>query len=617
MKKALLFSFCLLTVALQVFGQDGPQMKQFKFPLAGTSFPQTITKDYFPLLNRLEAPYPGGDSEKGRINAIKKDLEASYQIPNAASKVDSTAASPWFGQNFQTNQTINGVPNDNDMAISNDGKVVSVINSNIYMHDEDGTLLQNISLDAWSTSLGITGSKFDPRALYDPIHDRFIIACLNGFTDSTSFIILGFSQSNDPTAGWNMYALPGDPNNDSLWTDYPIMALTADELFLTGNLLYNDQPWQTGFSHSICWQLDLDSAYAGNALSSNLWFNVNFGGAPIRNLCPIQGGSGPAGPNMYLVSNRNFATSNDTVFIMEITDTINAPGVQYLVDYGISNTPYSLSPNAVQQFNQLLATNDARWLDGFIENGNIQFVGNCRDANTGRSAFYHGVINDITGSRTVTGNIIGNSNGAYGYPAIGWMGMTAGSDEALIAINYCGTTAATRPGCGGIYFDGINDYSPLVICKTGVGYINAISGIDRWGDYTGVQTRYNNPGEVWIGATFGKSNQQPGTWLAAFHHPSIVAEEGRDAIQEFDATSYPNPTQDILYVDFELDVDRFLDISLVDQQGAIVKTLVRDRVRSGTNRIHFSTKPLAAGIYFLRISENGSVLKTEKIIKTN
>ncbi|MEY3442038.1 MAG: hypothetical protein RLZZ519_319, partial [Bacteroidota bacterium] len=530
--------------------------------------------------------------------------------------VDSTAASPWRGDNFISNQVINGVPNDNDMAISNGGKIISVINSNIYMHDEFGASLQaNLSLNAWSAPLGLTGSKFDPRALYDPIHDRFIIACLNGFTDSTSYVILGFSQTNDPTGNWNLYALPGDPNLDSLWTDYPIMALTENELFLTVNLLYNNQPWQTGFNQSICWQMDLDNAYSGDSLQSRLWFNIQFGGKPVRNLCPVQGGSAPAGPNLYFMSNRNLTAGNDTVFIMEITDTMNAPGAQFLVDYGITNVQYSLPPNAMQALNLQLATNDARWLDAFIENGNIQFVGNSLDTASGRCGLYHGTVTDVTGARTVTGTILANPNGDYGYPAIAWMGMNPADNDALLAINYAGPTTIDKPGCGGIYYDGNGNYSPMVVAKAGLSYINAISGTDRWGDYTGVQRRYNENGVVWMAGTYGKANRDPGTCVAEFHHPTIVGAEAEPLPATFEATAFPNPTVDMMSVELVLQADAFLDISVYDNQGRLVKTLIRDLVRTGRNRFSFSTSPLAAGTYFLRISDGQQLLAEKKIVR--
>ncbi len=614
----LVFLFCLLLLGTATFAQMGGTSQRMRFPIQGTVNLSAVQADYQPLLVRLEAPAPDGNSEKAKLALYKQQLAGQRQAPQLnALKVDSTAPSPWVGVNFQSNQVINGVPNDNDMAISNGGKVISVINSNIYVHEANGASFGNLSLDAWAAPLGLSGSKFDPRALYDPVHDRFVIVCLNGYTDSTSYVIMGFSQTNDPAGVWNLYALPGDPDNDSLWTDYPIMALNEHELFLTGNLLYNDQPWQTGFNHSICWQIDLDSAYAGGTLDTRLWSNVNFGGAPVRNLCPIQAGSTSTGTNMYLLSNRNLTTGNDTVFIMEITDTLNAPGVQFLVDYGISNMQYSLPPSGLQQFNHRLATNDARWLDGFVENGNVQFVGNTRDSSTGRAGFYHGMITDITGARTVTGKVIGNPNGDYGYPAIAWMGMNSGDDDALLAINFAGTTVAQSVGCGGIYFDGLGGYSPLVIAKRGVSYINAINGDERWGDYTGVQRKYDANGVVWMAATYGKSNHQPGTWVAEFNHPSIVGIGPAPLADGFDATVYPNPTPDMLYVEFSLEADAFLDISIWDAQGRKVKTLVRDLVRAGTNRLSCSTAPLAAGVYHLRIMDGERVLGNERIVRVD
>jgi Secretion system C-terminal sorting domain len=613
----------LLTLAILIGGswtmaQIAPSSKPLRIPRSAQVNFLQVKEDYSPTLMRIEAPTPGGNSEKAWLAAQKAQLETARQAPAPSSqKVDSTAPSPWIGVNFPSLQVIGGVPNDNDMAVSNGGKVISVGNTSIYVHNANGTAVGSLSLDAWAAPLGLSGSKFDPRALYDPAHDRFIVSCLNGYTDSTSYVIVGFSQTNDPAGAWNLYALPGDPNNDSLWTDYPIMALNANELFLTGNLLYNDQPWQTGFNQSICWQIDLDSAFAGGTLDTRLWFNVQFGGRPIRNLCPIQAGSTPSGNNMYLLSNRNFATGNDTVFILEITDSMHAPGVQLTVDYGITDVTYALAPNAHQEGTHTLATNDARWLDGFIENGNIQFVGNTLDTTTGRAAVYHGTITDVTGARTVTGHILGNANGDYGYPAISWMGMSPADNDALLTINYVGTTVTTRPGCGAIYCDGQGNYSPLVVAKAGAGFIDALTGTDRWGDYSGTQRKYDENGVVWTAATFGKSNHFPGTWVAEFHHPSIVGTEPKPLENGFEVTAFPNPTADMIAVEFALEADAFLEIGVWDMQGRLVKTMLRDRVRAGKSRFSFSTAPLAAGSYLLRVMDGDQVLASKHLVKAN
>lgn len=606
-----IYPLLILLLASPVMGQ---QSRKMKFPLGGQiNIEKAAENDFFPTLQRLEAPFPGGKGYRSYLEGVKQqlpELRKDLPMPTPGSaKTGVAATNPVKGTNFVGNTYINGVPNDNDLAISNDGKMVSVINSNIFFFEEDGTGLGNISLANWADTLGLTASKYDPRAAYDPIHDRFIIVCLNGFVDSTSMIIVGFSQTNDPTGDWNMYALPGDPNNDTLWTDYPIIALSHDELFLTGNLLRNNESWQLGFAESICWQIDLDKAYAGDSLETMLWFDVNFNGAPIRNLCPAQGGPGPDGPNMYLVSNRNFAVANDTVFIMEITDSING-NPQYLVDYGLSSLDYGMPPNAIQQFTQQLATNDARWLDAMVENGNLHFVGNSLAPTTNKVGIYHGIINDIGGTRTVTGTMLTDSILDYGYPAITFAGLTPTDHEAMILANYTGTT--TRTTYGVIFYDGI-DYSDVVEARPGQSYINAISGIDRWGDYSGLQTRYNQPGTVWSAATYARFNQIGGTWICEYTNPNFVATESPRPLTEVKA--FPNPIENLVQVEFDLEEEVFGEITLLDAQGRVVELFLRDRLRSGLNRFIFSAEPLPAGLYLLQVKADGDVLATKKVIK--
>jgi hypothetical protein len=606
--------FSLLVAAgFTARAQQVNRPSHFHFPKAAEITVSDIQADYFPKLQLLEAPAPDGGSERAAVARMKEEMAARYTDGTSpASKAAMTAPSPWMGDNFRSNINWEGVPNDNDMAVSNGGKIVSVINSSIWMQDTAGTALATVSLDAWAAPLGLTGDKFDPRALYDPVHDRFILTCLNGFTNSTSYVIVGFSQTNDPTGAWNLYALPGDPRGDTLWTDYPIMAITPHELFLTANLLFNNQPWQTGFSRSLCWQIDLDGAYSGS-LDVNLWDSVYYGNRPVRNLCPIQGGSMPSGNGIYLLSNRNLSPTNDSLWIMRIGDTIGAPGLQMTVTLAQTNVAYGMPPNALEQFNQQLATNDARWLDGFIENDRIQFVGNTLDPSTGRAGIYHGIIRDVSTNPVVEGHIIGNPDGSYGYPGIAWMGMTPSSHEALIGLNYVGTTPQHHPGCGAIFYDGQSDYSERVVARAGSGYLNALSGSERWGDYFGIQRRYNQSGVVWIAGTWAQTNRQQATWIAEFHHPAIV---GTTAPQpQPSASTAPNPFTHRVVLEFSLPEDDFVEVALYDLAGALQRVFVRDRARAGLNRFTFSTEPLAAGAYMIRVTTEGGLSFSERVVK--
>jgi hypothetical protein len=117
-----------------------------------------------------------------------------------------------------------------------------------------------------------------------------------------------------------------------------------------------------------------------------------------------------------------------------------------------------------------------------------------------------------------------------------------------------------------------------------------------------------------MAATYGKSDRTPGTWVAAYHHPSIVSSEAPIQEEHF-GYAFPNPSQDMTFFEFELQEAKFLDISLYDMNGKLVKTLVRDLVKSGKNRINFSLSPLSTGTYFLRVSENGQPLHVNKIVK--
>src|SRR6478735_5561522 len=103
-----------------------------------------------------------------------------------------------------------------------------------------------------------------------------------------------------------------------------MISLSKNELFLSINLLYNDSTWQAGFVETIVWQINKKNGYSGQTLNTTLHSNIGYNGKAIRNLCPVKGGSKLNSPNMYFISNRNLASQNDTVFLVNITDTIGA-----------------------------------------------------------------------------------------------------------------------------------------------------------------------------------------------------------------------------------------------------------------------------------------------------
>ena len=151
------------------------------------------------------------------------------------------------------------------MAISDGGILMSCTNNRVVIYDtEADTLMDTGFLQDFVVQFNVTASRYDPKMIYDPNEDKFILTFLVGTNHVNSKIAVCFSTSNNPMDDWNVYLLPGDPLLSDHWTDYPAIALSEDEFFVTGNLLADNQSWQTGFFQSIIWQIDKHSGYAGN-----------------------------------------------------------------------------------------------------------------------------------------------------------------------------------------------------------------------------------------------------------------------------------------------------------------------------------------------------------------
>ena len=602
---------CILLAPLMADAQNH-QKTSFQVPLKATlTLEQNLTDPDVHLLHReLPKPHPGIDKQTARNAKTALEHYRRDNTSNQGNKSGSIAPAPVLYRNFLGNGFNGYVPNDNDLAVSNGDMVCSVSNSNIWSRNLTTNITYgSFTLHSISTSLGLQQEEFDPKVFYDPQEDRFVILFLNGFTDSTSNIVVGFSQTNLSNGAWNFYSLPGDPLNNNLWTDYPMMAMTDDELFITVNLLYNDSTWQAGFNESIIWQIPKSDGFQGNTLNPTLHSGITYNGQPLRNLCPVKGGSTLHGPNMYFLSNRNFTTGNDTIFLVELSGTA-ASNPTLSVTPLQSNIRYRMPLDAAQPFQDLLIVNDARTQGAFLENNQIQFVFNTLDTISGKTGIYHGQI-DIVGSPTLNGNIHSIDTLYLGYPNIAYAGIGPGDNRSIISILHSSSTI--QPGTGAILSDGNGSYSPITVIKQGLSYTNMLNGNERWGDYTGCQTRYNLPGWVWVNGSYSLVNHTTRTWIGELTATSGVSipEEDED---EIEANIFPNPTSDRSEIQFELKSDDFITLDVLDMNGKLIKQPYRGSLRSGANSISINTSFLAKGHYQVQISSKKSGVITSKML---
>ena len=250
-----------------------------------------------------------------------------------------------------------------------------------------------------------------------------------------------------------------------------------------------------------------------------------------------------------------------------------------------------------------------------IENNIIQFVGNTIDTASGFATFYHGIVNNVNSNPTAKLTLMSDTL-EFGYPNISYTGKSVSDNSSMITVNY--SNSKTYPGFCAFNYDGAGAYSQKIIIKEGNTYVNLMSGADRWGDYSGSQRVYDEPGKVWVAGSFGKYLKQGlyiyrlhGTWLAELLKPAaenIIPEN-------FDLLAYPNPVSDQMIVDLSIPYDTELEIALYDVNGRQVKLLLKGPATAGKTLFSFSTLPLRNGIYFLSIKDSKSIFLTRKIVK--
>lgn len=536
--RVVLLSLLVLISCTATFAQ-GYNQKDISIPSSHTFEPRKADPKINAYLIHQEAPAPDGDSYKSFL--MRQKIESSKRWPRkqsaqAEKKSTGSAPQPGVGKGFPltwsragglvVDNYSGGIPNDNALAVSNAGILLGGINSVIFAYDlkGDSALFNQHIVPLAQIGIGNNGHFYDPKLIYDEHADRFILVFLRDNIPSNSAIIVAFSSTNDPLDPWHVYALPGNPLDNNRWTDFPAISITEDELFITGNLIIPNVSWQVGFDGSVIWQIDKEKGYNNDSLQTRLYSQVEFNGKYTRNIHPVRGTGSLVG-EQYFLSNRNFDQQNDTIFVMKVTGTLDDPATELKVDMGKTTPPYGVPPNGRQADTDLgdptkgLQTNDARVL-GAITNGDwIQFVSTTMNFNTGYASIYHGTIdNPLTEFQEISGIILADDTLDFGYPNIAFTGNEPCDIEAIIGLNF--TSPTDFPGVGSFYFANDTTYSDLVRLKNGENYTDKHSdSYERWGDYFGIQPKFDEPGKVWTAGYWGLQNNGNGTWFNELSTP--------------------------------------------------------------------------------------------------
>lgn len=618
-----LFMLCSFVTFFTFILAQAPTKQRFSVSPGGISnFNSVEDGPWYVNIQNSEAGQYLDNQEMDYMRQLKSNTQVAFSQKKGFLEItDRSLQDPIINQSFIANAASGSVPMDNYVAVSDTGLITSVSNTIIQVYNEDGILKKSRTLASFCSVLGLAGvsnMKYDPKVIYDPDADRFIAVILNGINSTYSKIIVAFSETNRPDSTWNFYALPGNPFGDTTWFDYPAISITDQEVFITGNQLKDGMSWLLGFKQSIIWQINKSDGYYGDTLDTYLWSNINSGGRPIRNLHPVKGGQDIYGPKQYFLSNRNISTLNDTIFLLNINDTIDAPGAQLQVDILQSDIPYGFPPNGYQKLaGQYLATNDGRVLGGFYEDGRIYFASNSVDTANGRAAIYFAEIMGVDNQTyNITGNIISNDTLDFGYPNLSWCGFNGIASDLFLSFLHTGSNR--YPGISTMFYSN-DQFSNIKTVKEGLSTLNLLSdSIERWGDYFGSQPKYNNNGAVWICGTFGNTTNAYRAFIAELYSPlGVGIEENENQINSSNQANivYPNPTIDFTNLEIELSADLNAQMYLFDIQGRPIATLFNGNLYKGKNKIQFNIGHLSKGSYILHLTADGKSILNKIIIK--
>ncbi|HEX7253676.1 MAG TPA: hypothetical protein VF376_12400 [Thermoanaerobaculia bacterium] len=190
------------------------------------------------------------------------------------------------------------------------------LNSDVRIQDRSGNPISTVPLWAFWQSLSAGGEYdvFDPRVLYDPFADRWITTAAER---PASNLLVGVSQSGDPTGSWNLYKLP-----TTSFVDAPKVGFNRDWIVVMTN---------TGTS-TIIWVFGKAGLYAGGSGSFRSF------GAGNQIIAPVPAVTLDADVStLYLVS--DWSGNTDGKGVLRLYEITGPVGSESMTSVAFEDTP--------------------------------------------------------------------------------------------------------------------------------------------------------------------------------------------------------------------------------------------------------------------------------------
>ena len=444
-------------------------------------------------------------------------MDAAAMAPAVRSAAPVAPAAATFGAGSAGIPATGWLPYDCALAVGKE-YVVCAVNSSVAAFDRSGTRAFQSTLADWFKSvLPAAATVFDPRLIYDPAADKYIlVAAANNNDNQQSWFLISVSQTGDPNGAWWSYILDAtldgrtQTNN---WADYPGLGQDANAIYLTANMFqWNDGPFQYAKLRIVPKQ---PLYIGGTPTFSDLVGMTNADGSLVFGLQPAN--VLDAGATVQLV-NTIYPTPNgpapNEITVWSVQNPTSTPVLQ---SQAVSCASYAIPPHADQKGGAPpLDTGDVRVMNVVLRDGFMwaSFVTQFNwegDATNMAAIFWV----QLDSSQTlVQQGVFGASGMHYFYPAIVpvtlqgcLMAFSRSSPNDYASLCAAGRKQGDKPGT----------FGPSAMVQAGTNTYMGLdgSGRNRWGDYSAVSPDPTDVGSGWVYGGYVSGLNQWATWVSS------------------------------------------------------------------------------------------------------
>jgi hypothetical protein len=510
---------------------------------------------------RVDEDYIQQLREEGQI----KGKDIARQDPGA---LDRSKANGIDGVPCRSYNGINSTgwnPPDPHAAVGID-HVVAVVNSSIAIfHKESGSPLYQVTASSFFAPVSPPSTFiFDPKVVYDPFEDRFIILFLCTDDVSQASFLVAVSKTGDAMGDWWLYDLDATLTGEipaDVWPDYPGLGFDhSDAVYVTSN----DWGFSTGYQFAKIRILKKAELYTG-AISGwyDFWrmrYNNNETAFTVKPAVTLS----DAGCE-YFLSNIWYGSNYTTYW--KVTDAgTDTPVIELMPQVNLS-APYTGPPNPTQPHTSTtLQAIGPMTQEIFFRNEKLYTTfSQSFNWGSGYVASLRLIGIDVATANPFLNEIYGADGKHYFFPAI------ATDYRDRIYLTFSVSSSEDFPSV--FFVDAYEKDNTAHGLRIGLDYFGS-GGSTRWGDYCGIAVDPSQK-SVWMFHEWATASHAWSTWIGQV--PGEPSEPGH--LSPADSELVPLPNIVLEWEDFQV-IDSF--IVEIDNNSNFASPEIIDTVEEAT-----------------------------------